>query len=99
MGAGFDDAAARDPVPLHLRDASYAGARKLGHGKGYRYPHDFPGHHVEQSYRPEPYESKRYFEPSGIGEDTADWAPGTGPNEPRPREPGPSEPGPNDGGR
>jgi putative ATPase len=78
-GAAFEDAAASDPVPLHLRDASYAGARKLGHGKGYRYPHDFPGHHVEQSYRPEPYETKRYFEPSGMGEDTADWTPGGGP--------------------
>ena len=32
----------RTPVPLHLRDASYPGAQRLGHGKGYRYPHDFP---------------------------------------------------------
>ena len=38
-----------DPVPQHLRDASYPGAKQLGHGKGYRYPHDFPGHEVEQA--------------------------------------------------
>jgi putative ATPase len=79
IGAAVEDAAASDPVPLHLRDASYAGARQLGHGKGYRYPHDFPDHHVDQAYRPEPYEAKRYFEPSGMGEDTDDWIPGAGP--------------------
>jgi putative ATPase len=79
IGAATRDAAGADPVPLHLRDISYPGARALGHGKGYRYPHDFPGHHVEQPYRPEPYEGKRYFEPSGQGEDTGAWSPGTGP--------------------
>jgi putative ATPase len=42
------DADSTDPVPPHLRDAHYAGAAKLGHGEGYRYPHDFDGHHVEQ---------------------------------------------------
>ena len=42
------DADSTDPVPPHLRDAHYAGASKLGHGEGYRYPHDFEGHHVEQ---------------------------------------------------
>ena len=31
-----------EPVPLHLRDAHYRGARRLGHGKGYSYPHDYP---------------------------------------------------------
>ena len=50
------DAAFRDaetipdqPVPIHLRDTSFRGADKLGHGKGYKYPHDFPGHVVELS--------------------------------------------------
>ncbi|MBI5137217.1 MAG: replication-associated recombination protein A [Nitrospirae bacterium] len=37
-------------VPAHLRDSSYAGAKKLGHGKGYQYPHDFPDHYVAQDY-------------------------------------------------
>ena len=50
----MEDAPGAEPVPLHLRDASYPGARQLGHGKGYRYPHDFPGHVVEQEYRPAP---------------------------------------------
>jgi putative ATPase len=38
-------------VPLHLRDTHYRGAEKLGH-KGYKYPHDYPGHYVEQDYLP-----------------------------------------------
>jgi len=79
IGAAIEDAAATDPVPLHLRDTSYPGARQLGHGKGYRYPHDAPGHHVEQAYRPEPYEHATYYVPSGMGEDTTDWTPGAGP--------------------
>lgn len=42
-----------DRVPPHLRDASYGGAKKLGHGKGYLYPHDYPGNFVQQRYWPE----------------------------------------------
>jgi putative ATPase len=38
------------PVPASLRDTHYAGAERLGHGKGYQYPHDFPGHIVAQDY-------------------------------------------------
>jgi putative ATPase len=71
------DADSTDPVPPHLRDAHYAGASKLGHGEGYRYPHDFEGHHVEQQYRPERFEGISYFEPSGQG-DEVDVEPGTG---------------------
>ncbi len=56
-------------MPLHLRDASYPAAQRLGHGKGYRYPHDFPGHVVDQEYRPAAFDGHRYFEPSGMGED------------------------------
>jgi putative ATPase len=39
-------------VPAHLRDASYSGAEKLGHGQGYKYVHDFPNHYVPQQYMP-----------------------------------------------
>jgi len=39
-------------VPQHLKDASYKGAKTLGRGKGYKYAHDYPGHHVEQEYLP-----------------------------------------------
>src|SRR6266545_7374811 len=38
------------PVPEHLRDAHYQGAKRLGHGEGYQYAHDFPGHFVAQDY-------------------------------------------------
>ena len=55
------------PVPAHLRDAHYAGAEGLGHGKGYRYPHDFPHAVVGQQYLPEELEGSRYYRPSGNG--------------------------------
>ncbi|MGZ8615457.1 MAG: replication-associated recombination protein A, partial [Actinomycetota bacterium] len=75
--AAFEDAPSAEPVPLHLRDASYRGAKQLGHGKGYRYPHEFPGHTVEQQYRPTSVSARRYFEPSGQGDDV-EREPGTG---------------------
>ena len=55
-------------VPLHLRDTHYPGARQLGHGRGYRYPHDYPGGWVEQSYLPRPL---RYYEPTDRGHERA----------------------------
>ena len=69
IGAAFEDAPSAEPVPLHLRDASYRGAKQLGHGKGYRYPHDFPGHTVDQRYRPASVSDRRYYVPSGQGDD------------------------------
>ncbi len=51
-------------VPEHLKDAHYPGAQKLDHGKGYKYAHNYPGHHVEQEYMPE---KKRYYEPTEQG--------------------------------
>ncbi len=41
------------PVPVHLQDAHYKGAAKLGHGQGYLYAHDFPNHYVKQQYLPD----------------------------------------------
>ena len=67
------------PVPKHLRDTSYPGASKLGHGEGYRYPHDFPGHVVPQEYLPPGAKERRYYEPSDqgrereIGRRLAEW--------------------------
>lgn len=49
------------PVPLHLRDAHYSGADKLGHGMEYRYPHDYPGHYLPQEYLPENLKQREYF--------------------------------------
>jgi putative ATPase len=51
-------------VPEHLRDASYRGAKRLGHGKDYQYAHDFPGHFVAQDYLGA---EKRYYEPTDQG--------------------------------
>ena len=84
IGAAQEDAVSADPVPTHLRDASYPGAKRLGHGKGYVYPHDAPGHWAAQEYRPVRYEGTRYYEPSGMGEETQDWTPGAGPSRPEP---------------
>jgi len=53
----------RGQVPGHLRDAHYRGAAALGHGEGYRYPHDHPGGTVEQTYMPEGLQGRRYWEP------------------------------------
>ena len=71
LSKAMEDAASADPVPLHLREAGTPTARKLGYGKGYKYPHDFPGHTVDQEYRPARFEGTRYYEPSGEGEETA----------------------------
>jgi putative ATPase len=54
-------------VPAHLRDAHYAGAEKLGHGDGYRYPHDDPRGFVEQEHLPPEVAGRRYYAPSGHG--------------------------------
>src|SRR5579862_3532142 len=51
-------------VPEHLRDAHYAGAKKLGHGVGYKYAHDFPDRFVPQDYLGA---DKRYYEPTEQG--------------------------------
>ncbi|MFC5469486.1 replication-associated recombination protein A [Cohnella suwonensis] len=53
-------------VPLHLRDGHYSGAAKLGH-VGYKYPHDFPGHYVEQNYYPDKLSSPTFYEATEQG--------------------------------
>jgi putative ATPase len=57
---------ARPPKPL--RDASYPGAKKFGHGKGYVYPHDDPGG-FDVDYLPDELKGKTYYRPSGRGEE------------------------------
>jgi putative ATPase len=54
-------------VPKHLRDAHYSGAKKLGHGKGYLYPHDAPLGVVEQQYLPDMLTFVTYYEPTEHG--------------------------------
>lgn len=51
-------------VPQHLKDSQCKGASRLGRGKGYKYPHDFPGHFIEQEYLPD---EKIFYKPSEEG--------------------------------
>ncbi len=55
------------PVPVHLKDAHYKGAGKLGHGAGYRYAHDYPKHYVEQQYLPDGLTGTVFYHPSDNG--------------------------------
>ena len=54
-------------VPVHLKDAHYKGASKLGHGIGYQYAHDYPEHYVEQQYLPYELNGKEFYRPSNNG--------------------------------
>jgi putative ATPase len=54
-------------VPSHMRDSHYKGARVLGHGKGYEYPHDDPRGWLAQQYAPDDVVGRRYYEPSAHG--------------------------------
>lgn len=54
------------PVPVHLMDAN-RDAKGFGHGKGYLYPHDYPGHFVSQHYLPAGLEERRFYQPSDQG--------------------------------
>ncbi|MFL4999809.1 MAG: FtsX-like permease family protein, partial [Xanthobacteraceae bacterium] len=69
IGAAIEDVRDRPAgaVPVHLRDASYPGARKLGHGEGYVYPHDAPAGWVPQQYRPADVEARVYYHPGAQG--------------------------------
>jgi putative ATPase len=70
-GLGAATAAVRDrraePVPIHLRDASYRGADRLGHGRGYVYPHDAPTGWVPQAHLPAEVAGERFYRPGRHG--------------------------------
>ncbi len=80
LGAAVRDVreAPAGEVPPHLRDSHYFGAKGLGHGKGYVYPHDDPRGWVPQQYRPEGVAGRRYYHPSAHGAEAAFSAPGGG---------------------
>ena len=60
-------AGAAGQVPLHLRDGHYAGAKQFGHGEGYIYAHDAPGHVAAQQYLPDTLRGTVYYEPTQHG--------------------------------
>lgn len=62
-------------VPAHLQDAHYKGSKKLGHGIGYRYAHDYPNHYVEQQYLPDEIRDARFYEPgiNGHEKEIREW--------------------------
>ncbi len=55
------------PVPIHLRNPSFTGSKKLGYGRDYKYPHDFNGGFVKQAYMPDELENISIYEPSDYG--------------------------------
>ena len=69
IGAAQSDVTAgkTGPVPLHLRDAHYAGAKRLGHGKGYLYAHDAPNSIATQQYLPDALVGTEYYSPTANG--------------------------------
>ncbi len=69
LGKAFHDAehSYQVGVPVHLRDAHYAGAEQTGSGAGYLFPHDFPGHYVPQQYLPDNLVGKVYYTPTSQG--------------------------------
>jgi putative ATPase len=73
LGAAMADVRAGrgGPVPASLRDAHYPGSRGLGHGRGYRYPHDDPRGVVKQQYVPDDLVGADYYQPSEHGAERA----------------------------
>jgi putative ATPase len=56
-----------EAVPLHLRNAPTEFMKEAGYSEGYKYPHDFPGHHVDESYFPDGVKKKIFYEPTEQG--------------------------------
>ncbi len=54
-------------VPPYLKDAHYSGAKELGRGLTYKYPHNYPNHYVDQQYLPDELVGRRFYEPSDNG--------------------------------
>jgi putative ATPase len=54
-------------IPPYLKDSHYGGAKKLGHGIGYKYAHDYENHYVKQQYLPDELVDETYYTPTEIG--------------------------------
>jgi len=73
IDAAIDDVRNKriDPVPAHLMDSHYGGAKSLGRGLDYKYPHMFPGAYVNQQYLPDNLVGTKYYEPNDRGQEAA----------------------------
>ncbi len=71
IGKAMEDVRDRGTMrpPKPIRDASYSGAKKLGHGTGYKYPHDYPGGQIEQQYLPDELAGTVYYDEGGGSDD------------------------------
>ena len=71
LASGSSQASAQEhpdlPIPANLRNAHTAQAKAQGHGRGYRYPHDYPGHYVPDHYLPQGLAGQQYYQPSDQG--------------------------------
>lgn len=54
-------------IPAHLKDAHYQGAKELGHGVDYKYPHSYEGGWVKQQYLPDEIKNRKYYQPKSTG--------------------------------
>ena len=70
-GRAVEANAGQGAVPIHLRDSAYASAKKLGHGVGYQYAHDYPENFVEQQYLPDELQQESYYRPTANGSERA----------------------------
>jgi putative ATPase len=59
------------PVPLHLRNAPTKLMKEIGYSKGYKYPHNFVNHFVEENYLPKELSNKQYYIPTEMGKEKA----------------------------
>lgn len=58
-------------VPLHLRNAPTGYMKAIGYGTNYKYPHDYPGHFLQENYLPKELEGKQYYFPTDLGQEKA----------------------------
>ncbi len=69
IDAGMDEVARSGdlPIPPYLQDTHYKGAEKLGHGIGYKYPHNYENNYVDEQYLPDAIKNMKFYNPSGNG--------------------------------
>ncbi|MGR3742026.1 replication-associated recombination protein A [Companilactobacillus sp. DQM5] len=69
IDAAISDIQTKDigSIPDHLKDAHYSGAKKLGHGTDYKYPHNYPNDWIDQQYLPDKIKSQSYYTPKTTG--------------------------------